>query len=819
MEKNIMNENNEIIENTEIPQATSTSDVESTSVESVDLFEAAEAQEALEKSEELAKKAYVPLFTDASENYHLQNDKKIREQLGISNEIVAERVDDNPDAISLESTAEFDEDTVGAPAKLPENKAEEDSDESISVYKFTAEDDEDNEAARQELDRINMLLHGTTEPEPAQPRAEQIVEAEEAEEEEYLDQPEEYVMPDPDHSDFGVYEPEIRNTDTIDDNEDRPSGIVDSSEIVRNDKGFIKDSEFTNPTQRESIKDKFLDSLLSIKIRLTASYIFGLLLLILEILSAAKAIPFNLFGGAGRVHTLGLVDFLLATGIFILALPETVRAFKYLIKGQPLTDLIPAISYLILGGYTLAVSLTFVRTYALFGFLFAVVCIPMINASLYRIKADFVAFKMISKNGQKQVIDKRNTRELSAENMALDGVVDEYKSSSIRTFSAEFISDFFKNSSKETASPVDFAVTVGIPFGLALIAGVIAIFLSTGVAIVNALAVFAIVFMLGCPAFSMLQGRISFFHSQRAALHYESTAVGEAAYQEISGADVITFNDTDVFGPDDVNLKRFMLYSDMGSMEKVMGQMSALFAAVGGPLDFMFSNAIDNRVRYKTATGLIIEDDGICGTVMGHKVYAGSEEYMRRNNIAIPDGAGVTDSRFDTTKVMYSAEDGEINAKFYIRYSFSEEFTMILPELREQGITPLVYTRDPNISDELLRNLSAGAGFMRVCRVYTPAKAGRVYGRVSAGMITYGDKIDAASTVLLAKKLSNFSLGAHFAELCSMVIGIILGILLSVVGMQGAATLVAAVWQIVWFMLVRTISYRVFLKENRKDED
>ena len=817
MEKEIIKENNEITENTDnIAEATAT-DAQAAPVESVDLFEAAEAQEALAKTEELIKKAYVPLFTDASENYHLQNDKKIRQQLGIANEVVAERVDDNPDAISLDSTAEFDEDIVGAPAKLPENKAEEESDESISVYKFTAEEDDDTAAAQKELDRINMLLHGTTQPAPAPAQPEPIIEEEvEEETEEPITQPEEYVMPDPDHSDFGVYEPEVRKND---DSEDRPSGVVDPSEIVKNDKGLIKDSEFTNPAQRESIKDKFLDSLLSIKIRLSVSYLFGLLLFILEVLSAAKAIPFNLFGGVGNVHTLALVDFLLATGIFILSLPETFRAIKYLIKGQPLTDLIPAISYLILGGYTLAVSLTFVRTYALFGFLFAVVCIPMINASLYRTKADFVAFKMISKNEQKQVIDSRSTRELSAENMALDGVVDEYKSSSIRTFSAEFISDFFKNSAKENASPSDFAITVGIPFGIALVAGVIAIFLSTGVAIVNALAVFATVFMLGAPAFSMLQGKISFFHSQRAALQYESTAVGEAAYQEISGADVITFNDTDVFGPDDVNLKRFMLYSDMGSMEKVMSQMSALFAAVGGPLDFMFSNAIDNRVRHKTATNLIIEDDGICGTVMGHKVYAGSEEYMRRNNIAIPEGASVTDSSFDTTKVMYAAEDGEINAKFYIRYSFSEEFTMILPELREQGITPLVYTRDPNISDELLRNLSAGADFMRVCRVYTPAKEEKVYSRVSAGMITYGDKIDAASTVLLAKKFRKFSLGAHFAELCSIIIGIILGILLAIVGMKGAATLIAAVWQIVWFMLVRSISYRVFLRENKKDED
>ena len=225
-------------------------------------------------------------------------------------------------------------------------------------------------------------------------------------------------------------------------------------------------------------------------------------------------------------------------------------------------------------------------------------------------------------------------------------------------------------------------------------------------------------------------------------------------------------------------------------------------------------------MRHKTATNLVIENDGVSGEVMGHRVYAGTEEYMRRNKIAIPEGASGVDNRFDTTKVMYSAEDGEVNAKFYIRYSFSEEFTMLLPELREQGITPLIYTRDPNISGELLRNLSAaGYDYMRVCRLYTPMQKEKVYSRVSAGMITYGDKMDAASTVLLARKFKAFFLRAKFAELCALTIGIILAILFAIVGMNGATTIIAAVWQIIWYALLRGLSFRVFLKEGKKDQE
>lgn len=763
-------------------------------------------------------KAYVPRFTEASERYRLKGDARIRERLGIKTPVF-EGAEDNLDEIKLDPTAEFDADFGEAEVevKTPENVAVDESDESISVFKFASEEDELDAEAEKEREEIKKLLR--SEPVPEAEEKSTSEEESEAETEELVEEAEdEYSMPDPEDDDFGVFDFNS-SAKAATEEEDSPEGADDTPPAVVNSKAKRRDREFSNPAQRDTIKDRFLDSLISIRIRSVASFVFALAILVIEILSATKAVSFKLFEGSSSYSLLGIVDFLLAACIFVMAIPEIFRAVKNLFGKKLTPDLLPLPAFIVLGLYTLTLALTGATSYALFGLLFATVTIPVLTASLYRTKADFIAFKMISQPDDKDIIDRKNTRELPAENVALDGVVDEYKSKIARTFRTSFVSDFFKNSSGVAVDVKHIGMIYGIPFGAAVVAGAASYFLTWSP--VTAVAVLLLVIMLGCPAFAILASKVSYFHSQRAALLSDSAAIGEDAYHNFSSVDVFAFDDTDIFGPDDVNLKRFMLYGERDNMEKVMRQMCALFAAVGGPLDCMFSGAIDNRVRHKSATNVIIEDDGVCGEVAGHKICAGSEEYMRRNGIAIPSAATAPESgvSLDTTKIMYASEDGEVYAKFYIRYSFSEEFTMILPSLREAGITPLVYTRDPNVSNELLATLTAGAGDMRVLKLYAPLKEEKVYSRVSAGMVTYGDKLDAASMIVLSKKYKTFSLHIRFAELCAACIGIILAVALSLIGFSRVTVLIASLWQVIMCLVLRILSKTVFLKDAKKKDE
>ena len=773
-----------------------------------------------------AWKAYVPRFTEASERYRVKGDSRIRERFGIKTP-VAEIPETNPDEIKLDATAEFDEDFMGSDAKAPENVAVDESDESINVIKFASADEELDAEAEKEREEIKKLLRSTPvadvkeEPEAedsTEPEAEPEEESE-AEEISSEDNPEEYVMPDPDDDDeFGVYEFNHGAKPVAE--EDAPEGADDTPVTPNAQKTKKGESEFTNPAQRDSFKDKFLDTIISIKIRFGASVFFSIALLVLEILSATKLISLKLLEESTSYALLGIADFLLAACIFVMTLPEIFRAVKHLFGKKLTPDLLPLPAFIILGLYTLTLCLTGATSYALFGLLFATVTLPVISASLYRTKADFIAFKMASQPDDKEIIDRKNTRELGAENIALDGVIDEYKSKIARTFTTSFVSDFYKNTSGVAADGKHIGLIYGVPFGVGLVAGVAAYFLSSS--IVTAVSVLALVVMLGCPAFAILSSKASYFHTQRAALLSDSAAIGEDAYSKFSSVDVFAFDDTDIFGPDDVNLKRFMLYGERDSMEKVMRQMCALFAAVGGPLDCMFSAVIDNRVRHKTATNVIIEDDGICGEVAGHNICAGSEEYMRRNGIAIP-AAAVTPERgvsLDTTKIMYASEDGEVYAKFYIRYSFSEEFTMLIPELKDKKVVPLVYTRDPNITNDLFKVLTLGEDIIRVMKKYVPRSTEeKTYRRIDSGIVTHGDKGNAMNMVLLAKKYAAFQNTLAATELISMIVGVVLAVVLAIGNMLVLPTTLFALWQIVWCVVLGIRSKLFFRHVPDREEE
>ena len=82
---------------------------------------------------------------------------------------------------------------------------------------------------------------------------------------------------------------------------------------------------------------------------------------------------------------------------------------------------------------------------------------------------------------------------------------------------------------------------------------------------------------------------------------------------------------------------------------------------------------------------------------------------------------------------------------------------MLLPALREVSVTPLIYTRDPNISNELLSALTLGGGNIRVMKKYNlPSAEAPVYDRLDGGIVTLGDKTRAINVILLCKRYRTF---------------------------------------------------------------
>lgn len=551
--------------------------------------------------------------------------------------------------------------------------------------------------------------------------------------------------------------------------------------------------EYTSFAQRDSIKDRFIDTVMSIYVRFFAALILAVIVAVAEFSFAMGADIPSALGLSVIPGAMALLDFQFVLCLYLLALPETVVAVKNLICKRLTPELYLTVAFLVSILFTVVITLNAPARYALFGLPFAIFAISTIAASFFKTSADFSAFKRATRNGEKTVIDNAYTRNLEHENSALDGAVEEHKSKTARTFRALFVSDFFNRSSVCRENVFNFLVILGVSLGTAIVVGLIALFIPGGW--VNAISAFTLVFMLACPTASILVRKIPYFHASREAEIEKSSIVGEGALVDYAGVDVITFEDTEVFGEEDVTLQRIMLYGNSENLTKALRQSSAVFMSVGGPLNVLFSNSLDRKCS--PAGSVCVEKLGVSGAVDGRTVLVGSLDYMLEKGAKIPaEEIPGREKTNNSTKVIFVAEDGAVYAKFYIRYSFSEEFTMLLPILEDAKIMPLVYTRDFNITSELISVLTAGANKIRIMRKYDTRGGEVIYRRVSAGIVTYGDKSNVINMILLSKKHEKLHSYLRLGELICMSLGVAFATVMAIAGTASVPSLIFAGFQI-----------------------
>ena len=740
---------------------------------------------------------YVPRFTEVSDTYRMKDDPRPPVRPSKPKEASA-KAESAPSP--LDPTAEIDEgrESHGVVVTSSSGKLSEPSDESIKLYKFAPTEEPDtDETAVDEPVIATPAIEAATEDEPMPPVAEEIPPVSESITE---DIPPRREIPDP--------APRVHVVDfsSPEREEDGPDGVGEPHRSRH---------EFISPVQRDEFKDNFLDRIMSVRVRFFAALLIFLSLVAIEVSQLFGLEPLALMGLDRVYYGAAVVDLEFSVALFILAIPELIRSFRYLARRVALPELFLPASLLVLALYCVAVVLGEGEDYVTLGIIYSIQVLSAIGASYFRITGDFYGFKTVTRNTVKNVLERKLTRELPRENMALDGAVDEYNSKTARMFRTVFVSGFFKHASEVAENSFNTLMIMGCGLGVSLVSGTVSFFLFHN-SWLMALETLAMVFILSCPAASILAHKLPYNRACRLASAENSAFIGECALKDCADVDVVAYEDTEIFGVEDVSIKKVHLYGKAYNTPKAMKQMYSLFSVVGGPLDAVFTASLDRKCA--AATDIVIEPDGISGSFEGHRIYAGTEEYMLRHKLSIPaDDYRTKATGTDSTKVMYGAEDGEVYVKFFIRYSFSEEFTMMLPYLKEQKIIPLIYTRDPNISVELLRILTMGEDVMRVMKKDTPRTLEeKTYRQIDASIVTLGDKSNAINMVLLAKKYTAFQGGLAITELISMVVGAVLGVVLCIGGMASSAVpgfaLWLSLWQIAWVIVLAVrsrLSFRI----------
>lgn len=752
---------------------------------------------------------YVPRFTSASDNYRVRKNDEF--SVPTSYEEKKTQLDtpvffSDSDEAEVDPTAELDSEAsiLGATVVSSGNTVSDNADIS-KVFKFEADAPAEAEPVSEEsvMEQIDKLFN----PEPEEEDLSEPEAVEESSEPE--EQPEQEAEQEASPLPVSVVKRVALPLEQS----------VVALESVDEKVGKKKNREYTSFAEKDSFIDVFVDSITSIRVRIFAAAFLSLMLLFVE---NASLFGFNVIrflhlegtGGGMAIITLPFIF-----GLFLLVIPEVVYSFAALAMGKLVPELFLTVSLGVVSiYYGILIAFSVSDSYALVGLAFAVLVVLSMLSSYYKKKAEFATFAVVSAKGEKRVVDRKLTRNLPLEHRALDGVVESYKSRTARVFKTGFVSDFSARSSLISENCKANLLILAISLGSALLCGIVAFFIPGG--IVNAAKTFALVYTLSLPSFIFVSHKIPYFRATSEAVGEDSAFIGERALFEYSGIDVITFDDTEIFTKEDVNLQRIMVYGKKENLPKALAQMSALFTVVGGPLAYIFADAVDRRVA--PADDVAVDTDGIVGTIDGVEVIAGNASFMERHGIEIPYDPSGEEAPSQSTRIMYAAEGGEIYAKFYVRYMLSEDFTMILPLLLDDKIKPLVYTRDPNVDDLLFRALTAGKDSIRVLKKQNlPSSEVRLYSRVSLGLVSVGDKTNIINSVLLSKRYASFHEKLSLIEVPLVIGGAFAGLLLSLLVKSSIPSLVISLWYVAWSVGVALAGSRLFgrKKEKNKDKD
>ncbi|MBQ8289445.1 MAG: hypothetical protein IJY01_01055 [Clostridia bacterium] len=563
--------------------------------------------------------------------------------------------------------------------------------------------------------------------------------------------------------------------------------------------------DYHTHSQREQFKDRFLDAVLSTKIRLAISALLTLIALVFEGISFFGIDPLEHITPGASPAMFPLIDALFVVALLFVALPETLRALGALAHGRILPELDLPILAIVLVAYNTVIAKSLPVDYPTLAFAYGIFAVSAIYATYCLHKSGFEAFKIVSTRGNKTTVDIRLTRSFELENITLDGRVDEFKSRIGRPFKCAFAQDFDKRGERVNEGHSGNLTVLLLTLGIALVSGIVMYFIADGT--VSLLATFSLVSMIGLPAFSSLSHKLPYYDAQREATSSDYAVIGEGSMSELSSVDCFTFSDSEVFSGDDVSFKEISVSGIEGELRSAMRLLAGIFAALGGPIEEILYRSLGKR--FAPAVGTVIETDGVKGTVLGATVLVGTRDYLQRQGVYV---APEREAFLGSTRFMYAAKDGMLFAKILVEYKFSEEFARALSYMKAHGITPLVYSRDPNLDNDLLRFLTGGVDIIRVMKRTTPApERETVYRRLSSPAVSRGGRGDMLDAVILAKRYQTLQAQLSLTELSAAAIGSALAAIIAVSGLTaGLPTVLVGVWQTVFCIALSVMSRRSF---------
>ena len=158
----------------------------------------------------------------------------------------------------------------------------------------------------------------------------------------------------------------------------------------------------------------------------------------------------------------------------------------------------------------------------------------------------------------------------------------------------------------------------------------------------------------------------------------------------------VILTDTDLFPPGSVTLNGIKLVGD-ASLESALSYTATLIRETGSGLSKPFSDLLRAKGGLRRQAGQVMcHEGGVTGVINGQSVTVGSGAFMELMHVELPQGLNVKNA-------VFCAVDGVLTAIFVLNYTLHPAIAQAVDVLVENGLDPILATRDLLIIPEMLR--------------------------------------------------------------------------------------------------------------------
>lgn len=185
----------------------------------------------------------------------------------------------------------------------------------------------------------------------------------------------------------------------------------------------------------------------------------------------------------------------------------------------------------------------------------------------------------------------------------------------------------------------------------------------------------------------------------RLARHFHKAGCAVAGWcgaEKISRRRAMILTDGDLFPPGTIQLNGVKVFGE--DLSRVSSYAASMARTADCGLQRLFDGLLRSEGGHyeKVDDFSFYEEGGYSATIRGESVLLGTASFMRKMEVRLPGGINLRTG-------IFLAMDRQLAAVFAVKYQPSENVDFALRMMRRSRITPILASRDPNITPALLK--------------------------------------------------------------------------------------------------------------------